>query len=42
MYERLLNLYLGGRIDEVALDAATSRMWIREEEKQAIIQSKVV
>jgi hypothetical protein len=28
MYERLLALYLAGRLDDAGLDAATARGWI--------------
>ena len=40
MYERLLALYLSGRIDEVALSTAVAKNWITEEQREQIIASK--
>ena len=40
MYERLLNLYLSGRLDEVGLQKAVDRGWITENQKNEIIAQK--
>lgn len=42
MFETLKRLYLEGRLNEVGLSNAVTKGWITEEQKQEIINSKVV
>ena len=40
MYNRLLELYLAGKLSEAQLDVAVSKGWINDAQKDEIIASK--
>lgn len=42
MLERLKRLYAAGRLTETGLNNAKNKKWISEEEKQEILNSKIL